>query len=391
MKAVIISDIHIGKYKYGKINTETGFDLRTEDILRNIDSSIDFAIKNKVDAFIIAGDFYHVKRPQSIFRKLIAARISRILRNNIETYLLLGNHDQGKTSGHDLVELLELSDQIKHLHVIDEPKTFEQGELLLCFLPCINKIDLNLKKEDDFEYNMNQIKFLSDEASKSDKKYKFFFGHFGTDNSMAGKSFDLGAVTHKERIIPLKVFDHEIWTRVYLGDIHKQQELNDFCRHPGSIARVDFGEEFEPKGYYYFEDGKDKFIEVPDREFKTLEVNLTDSPRDTMKQFCSDIQDLDLTNSIVRLKVTIKASERKLINFKAIEDYLKEESWNYIGKSMTEIDDKMDEITIDTNQELNHILVFDNYIENIKNQIDSDVIDDIKKQGRQILSEVLND
>jgi hypothetical protein len=304
--------------------------------------------------------------------------------------LLLGNHDQGKTSGHDLVELLEVSDQISHLHVIDKPMTFEHNELLLCFLPCVNKIDFNLKKEDDYAYNMEQIKLLSGKASKSDKKYKFFFGHFGTDNSVAGKSFDLGSVTHKDRIISLKAFDPSIWTRVYLGDIHKQQELNDFVRHPGSIARVDFGEEFEEKGFYYFEDGNDEFIQVHDREFKTLEVNLTDKPRDTMQQFCSDVQDLDLLNSIVRFRVTINASERKLINFKAIEEYLKEESWNYIGKSITEIDDRMEEITIDTNKELNHIVVFDNFIENIKHQIDNDIIEDVKREGKQILGEVLN-
>lgn len=392
MRAVIVSDIHLGKYKYGKFNPETGYDSRTEDILGNIDKSIDFAIKNKVDYYFALGDFYHIKRPPQIFRKLLAHRINRVLKAGIETFLLLGNHDQGKSAGHDLVELSELSDQINKLHIIDTPTTLTGKDSLFCFLPCVNKIDYNILKEDDFEYNMDEIEKLSNKATEDKSKYKFFFGHFGTDKSVLGNSFDLGTITiNKERIISVNAFSPKIWSRVYLGDIHQHQEINKICRHPGSIARVDFGEEGEQKGFYYFEDGDEKFINVPDREFKTLQVDLTNNAREKMGEFCSDVQDLELGNSIVRLKITIKTSERKLINFDALEKYLKEESWNYIGKSLTEIDDRVEEITINTNEELDHIIVFDNYMENIQHQVDADVFKDVKKEGKVLIAGILSD
>jgi len=392
MKIVITSDIHLGKYKYGKINNQTGYDLRTEDILNNLDAAINYAIKIKSDYFFILGDFYHTKRPHQIFRKLLASKISKILRNNIEVFLLIGNHDQGKTASHDLIELSEMRDLITKLHVIDQPQSFEFEDSLFCFLPCINKVDLNIKNEDEIKFSIDNIKKFTKEAEKSNKKNKIFLGHFGTDKSQAGKSFDLGTIeTHSERVIQLKIFDPKIWSKVYLGDIHKPQEMNDFVRHPGSVARVDFGEEFEEKGFYLYCDGKDEFIKIPDREFKTLEADFTKGEaRELMETFCDEIQDLDLSESITRLKIRINMSKRKLINFKGIEDYLKEQSWNYIGKTITEIDDRNEDIIIDNNDDLDHIAVFDSYVDSVKDQMDRNIFDDLKKEGKILISEELN-
>jgi DNA repair exonuclease SbcCD nuclease subunit len=392
MKTVFISDIHLGKYKYGKINAETGLDLRTEDIMSNIDQSIDFAIKKKVNSFIIAGDFYHKKRPLPIFRKLLASKLNRLLTANIETFLLLGNHDQGKTSGHDLTELSEVGDHINNLHVIDEPQNFVIEDTNFCFLPCVNKIDYEIQ-EHETEFNIKTINSFASQKTKADKN--IFIGHFGTDKSIAGKGFDLGMIQDQDskhiRVVPLSTFDEKFWTRVYLGDIHKPQELNSFSRHIGSIARVDFGEEYETKGFYYYEDGKDEFIKLHDREFKSLEVNLdNDKARETMTEFCENVQDLDLSEAIVRLKITIRQSDRKMINFDFLENFLKEESWNYIGKNLLEITTDKESITLDTNDELNHIELFKKYIDLISDKIDEDLIEDVQKEGEMILAGVLN-
>ena len=388
MRFVVISDIHIGRYKYGKLNNKTGLDKRTEDIIKNIDESIDFAISKKVDCFIVTGDFYHKKRPLEIFRKLIASKINRLLKEKISVFLMLGNHDQGKTSGHDLIELSEISDHVENLYIVDTPQSFDIKGAVLSFLPCMNKIDDDVGNEYDF--NIENIRKYN--QIKAD--YKYFFGHFGTDHSVAGKGFDLGSVidpdSKRVRVVPLKEFDDGNWTKVYLGDIHKPQELNSFCRHVGSIARVDYGEEFEEKGFYYCEGKEDKFITIGDREFKTFEVDLTKKARDTMGRFCNDVQEFDLSQAVVRLKVRIKASERKLISFDGVEKYLKEETWNYIGKSITEIDDRHDEVTFEENEELDHTTIFLNYLKSIKDEIDEDIFNEVKKNGEEILSEVLN-
>ena len=391
MRGVILSDIHLGRFKYGKIDLKTGLDYRTLDILNNIQQAFDFAVAKQVNWVSITGDFYHTKKPPQIFRRLLSEKIEWLLSKKILLFLMLGNHDQGKSQGHDMVELTELSDHIKNLYVIEHPETFDIGEGTLCFLPHVNKFDYNIADTDYYARRLLHIKELEGDATHSDKKYKLFFGHFGTDCSTVGKSFDLGAA-NADKVVPLTTFDGKVWTKVYLGDIHKQQEMNDVCRHIGSIARVDFGEEGELKGFYYFEDGTDKFIMVKDREFRTLTVDLTQGTdvRESMKQFCYDVQDFDLSQAIVRLKVTIKSTDKGAISFKGIEDYLKEETWNYIGKSINEIHvDNDQKINLTDNQELNYVGMFERYVAGLN--LDEKIVDDVLKTGREMLGELIKE
>lgn len=385
MEMLLLSDIHLGRYKYGKMNS-IGYDFRTQDILDNIQQAFDYANDNKIKNILILGDFYHTKRPPHVFRRLLASKLEWALEKEIDLYLLLGNHDQGKSHGNDLVELIELSKQIKNLVVIEKPTILEKEDSLLAFMPHVNVFDANIDSNAFYDYVINCIRDLSNTAYKSKMKYKYFFGHYATSKSIAGKSFDMGMDEKSNRVLPIEIFDSKIWTKVYLGDIHKQQEMNFFCRHVGSIAKVDFGEEGEHKGFYYVKNDIDTFIKIKDREFKTIYVNLLDDPRKQMASFCDSIQDIDLNESIVRLKISIKEKDKNSINFEGLEQYLKEECWNYIGKDIQEIREIKQDIRIDHNEQLNFITMFRNYVD----KIDVDSKEDIIKQGEEILKEEIN-
>jgi DNA repair exonuclease SbcCD nuclease subunit len=227
---------------------------------------------------------------------------------------------------------------------------------------------------------------LTEKAVQSKKKFKYFFGHYATDKSVAGQSFDMGMDEKCNRVLPLAIFDKNVWTKVYLGDIHKQQEMNFFCRHVGSIAKVDFGEEGEKKGFYFVRDAEDTFIEIEDREFKTLFVDLLDDPRQQMAGFCESVQDLDLSKSIVRLKAVIREKDKSLINFTGLEQFLEEESWNYIGKSIQEVREEQSEIKIKHNEELNYVEMFRSYVE----QSEIDLKEEVLKAGEEILADIIN-
>lgn len=385
MEMVLLSDIHLGRYKYGKMNN-LGYDSRTQDILDNIQQALNYAHQNKISTVMILGDFYHTKRPAQIFRRLLSSKIEWALDRHIKVYLLLGNHDQGKSHGHDLVELVELSTQIENLYVIDQPTAIEVEDSIFCFMPHVNPFDANIEVKQFHDYVITNIKKLSEKATQSKKKFKYFFGHYATDKSVAGASFDMGMDEKCNRVLPLAIFDKNIWTKVYLGDIHKQQEMNFFCRHVGSIAKVDFGEEGEKKGFYFVRDAEDTFIEIEDREFKTLFVDLLDDPRQQMAGFCESVQDLDLSKSIVRLKAVIKEKDKSLINFAGIEQFLEEESWNYIGKSIQEIREEQSEIKIKQNEELNYVEMFRSYVE----QSEIDLKEEVLKAGEEILADIIN-
>jgi len=385
MEMVILSDIHIGRYKYGRMN-QYGYDLRTADILDNIQQSFDYAEKHGIKTIHILGDFFHTKRPPHIFRRLLASKLEWALAKGIKLYLLLGNHDQGKSHAHDLVEFVELSSQIENLYVIDTPISIETEDSIFCFMPHVNIFDMNIENDKFFDYVIKSVKQLTQEAKDSKKKYKYFFGHYATDKSKAGSGFDMGMDEKCNRVLPLSIFDESVWTKVYLGDIHKPQELNSFCRHVGSIAKVDFGEEGEVKGFYYVKDDKDKFIEINDREFKMLSVDLSEDARKQMTEFCNSVQDLDLSQCIVRLRVVMKEIDKNLISFTGIEDYLKESCWNYIGKSIQEVREDKEEIKMEHNEDMNYMTLFHSYINQRKVELKEEVI----KTGEKVLADVIN-
>jgi len=387
MKGLFCSDPHIGRYKYGKVNERTGNDTRSEDVLKNFDEIIDHAIEKKVQVFVAGGDFYHIKKPQDIYKKLLAKRFERILNAKIQLILLVGNHDQGRTAAHNLSEIFELNSQIPLLHIVEEPKVIHFDDAELYILPYVNRFDLNLSKEVFPKFQLEHIRKFAKQAAKNNKLH-YFFGHFATSLSKSANSFDLGSLTDLENseIVDIKEFDKKIWTKVYLGHIHKHQEMNDFCKHSGSTARVDFGEELEEKGFYYFEDKKDEFVELNDRKFKTLDLNLfVDDPRKEMEKFCNDIQDLDLKQTITRLRVKIKAKDRKLIKFEGVENYLKEETWSYIGKNVTEIQGDREDIRLETSEDLNYVNIFNEYIKKIS--LDESLLELVKKEGEKVLIE----
>ncbi|MDD5650306.1 MAG: metallophosphoesterase [Candidatus Nanoarchaeia archaeon] len=385
MEMVLISDIHLGRYKYGRMN-DKGYDSRTQDILDNIQQALDYANNHRIKTIVVLGDFYHTKRPAQVFRRLLASKFEWALDKGIKLYLLLGNHDQGKSHGHDLVELVEMSTQIENLRVIEIPTIIEVEDSVLCFMPHVNTFDVNIESKKFHDYVIESVEMLAAKAKASNKKYKYFFGHYPTDKSVAGKSFDMGQDEKSNKVLPIKIFDQNIWTKVYLGDIHKQQEMNFFCRHVGSVAKVDFGEEGEKKGFYYVKDDEDTFIPIKDREFKTLFADLRDDARQLMMSFCESVQDMDLSESVVRLKIVINETDKKLINFDGIEEYLKEESWNYIGKNIEEIRQEKSEIKIKQNDELNYVSMFRSYIE----QAEIEMKEDILKVGEEVLADVMN-
>lgn len=336
---VIVSDIHIGEYPYGWIDPEQGLNTRLLDILHSLDQSIDFAIEKKVDFYTIVGDIYRIKHPNSKIRKQFAPRIKRLLQNNIRVILLTGNHDMTTSSdgAHALSEMEELCDLIDGLEVYSQPTVIKIDDTELYILPFVNRGEEKILTVNEFNaYQIKKIKEFNKQTliskAKSNTKNRLFFGHFGTDKSVIGNSFDLDMSSDEnENKILLSSFEDGAWTKVYLGHIHKHQEFNKIARHVGSIARVDFAEQDEQKGFYYFKDGTDEFVHVNDREFKTFNLKLDDDFKDVLSKFQNKIEKLDLSKTIVRVKVDIKQTYFPEIRLEEYENYLKEYSWHFLG------------------------------------------------------------
>lgn len=335
MKAVIVSDTHIGDYPYGKTDPETGLNTRLLDFLDNFDQTINFAITKKANVFIVVGDIYRVKHPNSKIRKQFAAKLAKIIQAKIRVILMTGNHDMTTSSdgAHAMSEMEELSPLISQLTVISSPTIIDIENTRLYFLPFVNRGEHELLTPEDFlKFQRQKIKEF-DEADDSEEAYhSLFFGHFGTDKSEVGNSFDLDMSSDEfENMVQLSDFGKK-WTKVYLGHIHKHQEFNNVIRHIGSIGRVDFSEEDEQKGFYFYEDGYDEFIPIKDREFKTFQLSIKDENyKEYLNKFYKDIQKIDLSNTIVKVKVSIVQTYYSVVikSFDKIESYLRSNCWHF--------------------------------------------------------------
>ncbi|MDO8640060.1 MAG: metallophosphoesterase [Nitrosarchaeum sp.] len=343
MKGVFVSDPHIGDYPYGRTDTDTGLNTRLLDTLNNLDQTIDYAIEKKVDVFVIAGDIYRVKNPTSKVRKPLAARLKRIIKANISTILMTGNHDMTISSdgAHAMSEMEELADLIDGLKVVSVPSSIVVDNTRLFLLPFVNRGNEGLLTVQQMTEYQNQ-KILEFNKTDCDEKYKIFFGHFGTDKSVMGNSFDLDmSDDENENKVRLSAFDDGNWTKVYLGHIHKQQEFNKIARHIGSTSRIDFAEEHEEKGFYYFENGKDQFVTIKDRKFKTLKVNLTTEDCKTqLTEFEANVQKLELSDTIVRIKADILQTYMPTIKFDHLESHLRAHTWHFSGIDYNIISDE---------------------------------------------------
>ena len=255
---ISIADLHLNLIdKWGMLNLKTGLNTRLEDRLLNISKAVDESISKKVDYFIIAGDIFDSLNPGEQLRSLFFKAIQPLLENQIQVKVLIGNHD---TDGKDFNFMGEFAQgHIAHFEIIAEVK--EENNLVFVPYNCIDEI-INIKN----------------------KKKKVLFSHFALDGAK------IQGDTHRLRTLyPRAIVKDFLWFE--LGDIHQAQEFKNGC-YIGSIAKKDFGERNEDKGFRYgrfdVEFISSEYISVDDRKFVQLDVE--ERTLETLKQMSSEIK-----------------------------------------------------------------------------------------------------
>ncbi len=122
MKILHCSDIHLGKRPIGKKEYST---IRYNDYFDAFANIVDYAVKNSVDAFLIAGDFFDRKE---IFPEILAKAetiLNRLKKAKIKVLLIEGNHDKIYADKQDESWLVYL--QEKKLVTLLESKSVDDG------------------------------------------------------------------------------------------------------------------------------------------------------------------------------------------------------------------------------------------------------------------------
>ena len=90
MKFAHISDTHLGQYR-SKIDRENDtYDAFSQAIAKSIEAKVDFVI--------LSGDIFDRSKPPNKAIVLLMQQLKLLKQKNIETYFILGDHDQPKHS-----------------------------------------------------------------------------------------------------------------------------------------------------------------------------------------------------------------------------------------------------------------------------------------------------
>jgi len=353
LDVVAIADTHLkATEKYGKPNPD-GVNTRLQDKIDAINRAVKYALENDVDLFVHLGDVYDKINPSEFLRSKFLQAIKPLI-GKIPIVIIIGNHDTDENvfslmADDVLLETLQSED----IMIFDDPTELEIGGVEFLILPW--KKDSVIEKE---------LKACKD---------KIVLGHFGVDGAVAsGSEFVLS------KGVSQALFSRHIYT--FLGHYHRHQHTDKFM-YVGSIARADFGERNDPKGFVHFKVSgkkvKSKFISTNDRNFFQYTVNEGDDPS------FNELYDWDsLEGNIV--KIIFYGSEEWYLSFNLSE--VRHRIIDVLGAHRIFIDHKKPGLAKDLSMDID---ISSNWRDGLEFYTGKKKRKEMLKLGEQIINEVI--
>ena len=342
LKVLHLSDIHLGSgFSHGRINPATGFNTRLEDFINSLSLCIDRALQEPVDLVLFGGDAFPDATPPPYVQEAFAAQFRRLADAQIPTVLLVGNHDQHSQGAGGASLSIYRTLAVPGFIVGDRLMTHLiptlNGDIQVITLPWLTRSTLLTRPETEGlsleEINTLLIQKLQPALEGEIRQLNpqlptILLAHLMADRATLGAERLLAV--GKGFTIPLSLLIRPELDYVALGHVHKHQNLNPSNNppivYPGSIERVDFGEEKEKKGYIYLEIEKGKvnwqFCPLPARPFFTIEVNVTES-EDPQQEILKVIAAKNIKDAVIRLVYQLRSEQIEFINQPAINEALK--------------------------------------------------------------------
>ncbi|MEQ8675818.1 MAG: exonuclease SbcCD subunit D [Aggregatilineales bacterium] len=360
IRVLHFADTHIGMENYGKTDPTSGLSSRVVDFLHRMDDICNYAKEQDADLIVFAGDAFKTRAPSPTFQREFAYRI-RDLAEIAPVVLLIGNHDlpltQMKASSVEIFATLD----VHNVRVASEYETFvintKRGDVLVgtAPYPLRARILENTKTngltiaETDARLQEQLVHILEEMAEQADAQGdmpRLLTGHFTVGGALVGseRSIMLG----RDVSVPRDSLADSRWDYVALGHIHKHQNLTagredvPAIVYSGSIERIDFGEEGDPKGFCWVELARDAttwdFIRLEKvRPFVTLRADLRDDEQPT-RTVLQLIEKHNLDNAVVRFILQFSQTSETRFNENAIRDALKRSGAFHIAGIRKEVE-----------------------------------------------------
>ncbi len=349
MKILHLSDIHMGSgFSHGRIDPETGQNTRLQDFVKSLSLAIDRALTEPVDLVLFGGDAFPDATPAPYIQQAFAGQFQRLVDAQIPTVLLVGNHDQHAQGQGGASLSIYRSLGVPGIIVGDTMMTHkistQSGEIQIIAIPWINRATLLTREVTEKlsipEVNQLLLTKLEPRIEREIRELDpdlptVVLAHLMADNALLGAEKLLAV--GRGFTIPLSFLTRSSFDYVALGHVHRHQNLNKTndppVVYPGSIERVDFGEEKEEKGYVMvtIEPGESsatrkfatswEFCPLPVRTFRTIRIDVS-AREDPQMAIIQAISKVDIDDVVVRLIYRIDPTQVEFINTPAIHEAL---------------------------------------------------------------------
>ncbi len=336
MKILHFADLHIGVENYGRTDPATGLSTRLLDFLAAFDELVQCAIDEQVDLVLFAGDAYKSREPSQTHQREFARRIRRLRAAGIPVFLLIGNHDLPNALSR--ANALEIFHTLEVEGVYVAPKLTSlriptrAGDLQIVAVPWPNQSAL-LSRDQYKNLTIEQIDRTVEElltreivalGERQDPALPAILtAHIAlSESKVKSGSEKWMTVGHFPALLPSSLRP-DLFDYVALGHHHVYQQLGDRppIVYPGSLQRVDFGEEKDPKGFVLVELDPARprgervlridFHEVRARRFVTIAV--TPREEDPTEEVLAAIERASVMDAIVRLQLTLRPAQDALL------------------------------------------------------------------------------
>ncbi|MGA2112407.1 MAG: exonuclease SbcCD subunit D [Anaerolineales bacterium] len=325
------SDLHIGMENYGRLDASTGTSTRVRDFLDRLDEIVDYALEHRADLVVFTGDAFKTRDPDPTQQREFARRIKRLAQTT-PTLLLVGNHDLPgtvqKASSLDIYRVLDVPNVIVGHSPGSQVVNTASGPVFLAWIPypmrnrLLVEEEHRLKTLEELDQALRSIliEFLRAfrEEAQARPMPRVLAGHFSIGEARLGS--ERLVLIGRDVTVPRSEVADPAWDYVAMGHIHQHQNLTAGVPglppvvYSGSLERIDFGEEKEPKGFAWvdLERGRAtyEFIPVKARPFVTIRADLADDLEPTqslLDQLKS--RGPQLEGAVVRLLVRLKAEQ----------------------------------------------------------------------------------
>jgi exonuclease SbcD len=347
MKILHFADLHIGVETHGRPDPATGLSTRLLDFLSVFDELVDTAIGERVDLVLFAGDAYKSRDPSQTHQREFAVRIRRLVEAGIAVYLLVGNHDVpnmlGKANALEIFETLSVPHVTIGRRLGTQLVQTRSGSVQVVGVPWPSTAQM-LRREDvrgvalaDIDRLLEQmiVDGVAREADALDPSLPAILtAHIAmADSIVKTASEKFMTVGRFPQLLQSGLSPHR-FDYVALGHHHCFQVLHE--RPPmiyaGSLQRVDFGEEADPKGFVFFEldpsrplgervpMDRVRFREVRARRFVTFDLRLRSD--DPTAEVLRAIERVDVRDAIVRVRLALNPDQNARMDEKAVREAL---------------------------------------------------------------------